>query len=46
LDIRIRYISDTTMVQTGIVKAWFEEKEVQEKVRRFKQTSLPVQSVI
>jgi hypothetical protein len=27
-----RYISDTTMVQTGIVKAWFEEKEVQEKV--------------
>jgi len=27
-----RYISDTLMIQTGIVKAWFEEPEVQERV--------------
>jgi hypothetical protein len=27
-----RYISDTVMVQTGIVKSWFDEEEVQKRV--------------
>lgn len=28
-----RYISDTIMVQTGIVKGWFADEDLQEKVR-------------
>jgi hypothetical protein len=28
-----RYISDTIMVQTSIVKSWFDESELQEKVK-------------